>query len=65
MHIKQVFDQNGVAYRLGEQGVTSIEDVNAKDVFIHYPCFLIYRFDKLWKTVYFPYATVEFEDEKE
>ncbi|KKP65541.1 MAG: hypothetical protein UR64_C0025G0003 [Candidatus Nomurabacteria bacterium GW2011_GWE1_35_16] len=66
MHIKQVFDQNGVAYRLGEQGVTSIIDANAEKAFIPYPCFLIYRFDnKLWKTVYFPYATVEYEEEKE
>jgi len=60
MHIKQVFDQNGVAYRLGEQGVTSIEDVTRDG----YPCFLILRFeDKLWKKVYFPYATTEYEEE--
>ena len=63
MKIKQVFDQNGVAYRLGEQGVTSIEDINSREAFIHYPCFLIYRFEKLWKAIYLPYATVEYEEE--
>jgi len=60
MRIKQVFDQNGVAYRLGELGVTAIVDETDR-----YPCFMVYRFDKQWKRVYFPYATVEFEEEKE
>jgi len=63
MHnIKQVFDQDGVAYRLGEQGVTSIVDITRDG----HPCFMVYRFEnKLWKKVYFPYATVEYEEEKE